>query len=187
MRWCYQSTRRARSRRSTAPSRACRSSPARSGPGPTTTSAREHHPVRRAQRARRGRARPLHAEAHTPGVHPLPECGRPPAPHREVGARPPRQLRNPQAPQSQGLGWRHPLWTFHFTPTSSSWLNAVENFFSVLTRRRLSRGVIKSVVDLQAAINRYLEEHNSDPKPFVWTKPAKDILAKVKRLPAPSV
>jgi hypothetical protein len=47
--------------------------------------------------------------------------------------------------------------------------------------------VIKSVVDLQAAINRYLEEHNSDPKPFVWTKPAKDILAKVKRLPAPSV
>jgi transposase len=82
---------------------------------------------------------------------------------------------------------RHPLWTFHFTPTSGSWLNAVENFFSVLTRRRLSRGVFKSVVDLQAAINRYLDEHNSDPKPFVWTKPAKVILAKVKRLPAPSV
>jgi hypothetical protein len=82
---------------------------------------------------------------------------------------------------------RHPLWNFHFTPTSGSWLNAVENFFSVLTRRRLSRGVFKSVVDLQAAINRYLDEHNSDPKPFVWTKPAKDILAKVGRLPAPSV
>jgi transposase len=82
---------------------------------------------------------------------------------------------------------RHPLWTFHFTPTSGSWLNAVENFFSILTRRRLSRGVFKSVVDLQAAINRYLDEHNSNPKPFVWTKPAKDILAKVKRLPAPSV
>jgi transposase len=82
---------------------------------------------------------------------------------------------------------RHPLWTFHFTPTSGSWLNAIENFFSVLTRRRLSRGVFKSVVDLQAAINRYLDEHNCDPKPFVWTKPAKDILAKINRLPAPSV
>ena len=81
----------------------------------------------------------------------------------------------------------HPLWTFHFTPTSGSWLNAVENFFSTLTRRRLSRGVFKSVVDLQAAINRYLDAHNADPKPFVWTEPAKDILAKLERLPAPSV
>jgi transposase len=82
---------------------------------------------------------------------------------------------------------RHPLWTFHFTPTSASWLNAVENFFSALTRRRLQRGVFKSVVDLQAAINRYLKEHNADPKPFVWTKTAKDIIAKVERRPVPSV
>jgi transposase len=64
---------------------------------------------------------------------------------------------------------RHPRWTFHFTPTSSSWLNAVENFFSALTRKRLRRGVFRSIVDLQAAINRYLNEHNCDPKPFVWT------------------
>jgi hypothetical protein len=76
---------------------------------------------------------------------------------------------------------------FHFTPTSASWLNAVENFFSVLTRRRIRRGVFKSIVDLQAAINRYLDEHNVSPKPFVWTKPAKDILAKIERLPVPSV
>ena len=76
---------------------------------------------------------------------------------------------------------------FHFTPTSGSWLNAVENFFSALTRRRLRRGVFKSIVDLQAAINRYLKDHNDDPKPFVWTKPAKDIIAKIDRLPAPSV
>ena len=69
---------------------------------------------------------------------------------------------------------RHPRWTFHFTPTSGSWLNAVENFFSALTRRRLRRGVFHSIVDLQAAINRYLDEHNPDPKPFVWTKPAGD-------------
>ena len=49
---------------------------------------------------------------------------------------------------------RHPRWTFHFTPTSTSWLNAVEGFFSALTRRRLKRGVFCSLVHLQAAINR---------------------------------
>ena len=82
---------------------------------------------------------------------------------------------------------RHPRWMFHFTPTSASWLNAVEGFFSILTRRRLRRGVFKGVVDLQAAINRYLKEHNADPKPFVWTKPAAEIFDKLARLPAPSV
>jgi transposase len=82
---------------------------------------------------------------------------------------------------------RHPRWVFHFTPTSGSWLNAVENFFSILTRRRIRRGVFTSVIDLQAAIKRYLDEHNTSPKPFVWTKPAKDILAKLGRLHVPSV
>jgi transposase len=82
---------------------------------------------------------------------------------------------------------RHPRWVFHFTPTSASWLNAVEGFFSILTRRRIRRGAFRSVVDLQAAINRYIREHNNDPKPFVWTKPADVILDKVSRLPAPSV
>ena len=86
------------------------------------------------------------------------------------------------------MAWlaRHPRWVFHFTPTSASWLNAVEGFFSALTRRRLKRGVFHSIVDLQAAINRYIEEHNGDPKPFRWTKPAKTILAKLDRLPVPS-
>jgi transposase len=64
---------------------------------------------------------------------------------------------------------RHPRWTFHFTPTSCSWLNAVEGFFAKLTRRRLKHGVFHSVVDLQVAINRFVREHNDkDPKPFVW-------------------
>ncbi len=81
---------------------------------------------------------------------------------------------------------RHPRWVFHFTPASASWLNAVEGFFSILTRRRLRRGVFKGVVDLQAAINRYLKEHNADPKPFVWTKPASKIFDKLARLTAPS-
>jgi transposase len=82
---------------------------------------------------------------------------------------------------------RHPRWTFHFTPTSGSWLNAVENFFSVLTRKRIRRGSFHSVVDLQAAIKRYLTEHNAKPKPFVWKASAASILAKLDSLPAPSV
>ena len=55
---------------------------------------------------------------------------------------------------------RHPRWTLHFTPTSASWLNAVEGFFATLTKRRLQRGLFRSVADLQAAIDRFLEEHN---------------------------
>jgi transposase len=81
--------------------------------------------------------------------------------------------------------FRHPRWVFHFTPTAGSWLNAVETFFSALTRRRLRRGVFCSIAQLQAAINRYLEDHNDDPKPFVWTKSAETILAKTQRLPEP--
>jgi len=76
---------------------------------------------------------------------------------------------------------RHPRWTFHFTPTSASWLNAVEGFFAKLTRRRLKRGVFRSVEDLKAVIDRFVVETNANPKPFVWTaKPAR-ILAAVKR------
>ena len=82
---------------------------------------------------------------------------------------------------------RHPRWIFHFTPKSGSWLNAVEGFFSKLTRQRIRRGVFRSIVDLQAAINRYLAEHNDHPKPFAWTRPADAILAKLNRLPVPSV
>ena len=82
------------------------------------------------------------------------------------------------------LKWlaRHPRWTFHFTPTAGSWLNAVETFFSALTRRQ--RGSFHSIVDLQAAIHRHVDQHNDDPKPFIWTKPADQILAKVNRLNA---
>src|SRR6185437_5312818 len=56
------------------------------------------------------------------------------------------------------LAWlaRHPRWTFHFTPTSASWLTAVENFFSKMTRQRIRRGVFRSIADLQAAIHAYL-------------------------------
>ena len=76
---------------------------------------------------------------------------------------------------------RHPRFVFHFTPTSASWLNGVEGFFAKLTRRRLKRGVFKSLVDLQAAINRFLAETNDNPKPFVWTADPNRILAAVNR------
>ena len=80
----------------------------------------------------------------------------------------------------------HPRWVFHFTPTSASWLNAVEGFLSTITRRQIQRGVFKSVADLEDAIRRYIREHNRSSKPFVWTKPAHTILAKLKRLPVSS-
>jgi transposase len=76
---------------------------------------------------------------------------------------------------------RHPRFTFHFTPTSASWLNAVEGFFAKLFKRRLQRGVFCSLVELQAAINRFLAEHNTQPKPFVWTADPDRIIAAVRR------
>ena len=79
---------------------------------------------------------------------------------------------------------RHERWTFHYTPTSGSWLNAVETFFSAMTRRRLRRGVFRSLVDLQAAIHRYLAEHNQAPKPFVWTATPEKIAAKLQHVNA---
>jgi transposase len=69
----------------------------------------------------------------------------------------------------------HPRWVFHFTPTSASWMNAVEGFFSTITRKRTRRGAFKSVSDLQDAIRRYIREHNKAAKPFVWTKPAETV------------
>jgi transposase len=76
---------------------------------------------------------------------------------------------------------RHPRFVFHFTPTSASWLNAVEGFFAKLTRRRLKRGVFRSIVDLQAAINRFLREANDHPTPFTWTADPNKIIAAVRR------
>ena len=76
---------------------------------------------------------------------------------------------------------RHPRWTFHFTPTSCSWLNAVETFFAKLAKRRLRRGSFSSLVALQEAINRFINEHNERPRPFVWTADPDRIVEKVRR------
>ncbi len=76
---------------------------------------------------------------------------------------------------------RHGRFTFHFTPTSASWINAVEGFFAKLTNQRLKRGVFHSIVALQAAINRFVKEANQNPKPFQWTKDPDEIIAAVRR------
>jgi transposase len=75
----------------------------------------------------------------------------------------------------------HPRFHMHFTPTSASWLNMVERFFRDLTTDRLRRGVFRSVPELISAIDHYVDHHNENPKPFIWTSKANDILQKVIR------
>jgi transposase len=76
---------------------------------------------------------------------------------------------------------KHARFNMHFTPTSASWLNMVERFFRDITDKRLRRGVFTSVPELTAAIDEYVAHHNTNPKPFIWTKSARDILQKVIR------
>jgi len=76
---------------------------------------------------------------------------------------------------------RHTRFHVYFTPTSASWLNMVERFFRDLTQNRLRRGVFRDVEELIMAIEGYIDRHNEDPKPFIWTAKANDILEKVKR------
>lgn len=80
-------------------------------------------------------------------------------------------------------GWlaRHPRFQVHFTPTSSSWLNLVERWFALLSERQIKRGTHRSTVELERAIRQYLATYNKDPKPFIWTKTADDILASIAR------
>jgi transposase len=76
---------------------------------------------------------------------------------------------------------RRPHWHVHLTPTSASWINQVERFFAELTNKQIRRGVHRSTAELEAAIHRYIETENSDPKPFRWTRAADDILASIQR------
>jgi transposase len=84
-------------------------------------------------------------------------------------------------PKVQAWAARNPRFAFHFTPTSASWLNMVERFFRDLSERALKRGSFYNVDDLVGAIDEYVNRHNENPKPFIWTASANDILAKVKR------
>src|SRR5215468_10178618 len=76
---------------------------------------------------------------------------------------------------------KHRRFHVHFTPTSASWLNLVERFFAEITQKRIRRGAFASVTELKDAIHDYLDRHNANPKPFVWTKSAEVILAKEQR------
>lgn len=76
---------------------------------------------------------------------------------------------------------KRPRWHLHFTPTSASWLNLVEGWFALLARRQLQRSVFETTADLERVIHAYIDQTNAEPKPFVWTKSADDILASVKR------
>jgi transposase len=83
--------------------------------------------------------------------------------------------------QIQALDRTQPGFKLHFTPTSASWLNLVERFFAEITSKRIRRGVFRSVAELKQAVHDYLDRHNADPKPFVWTKTAEVILEKERR------
>ncbi len=76
---------------------------------------------------------------------------------------------------------RHKRFHIHFIPTSSSWLNVIERWFRDITHNRIRSGVFHSVPQLESAIRDYIEHHNANPKTFVWTKKAEDILEKVAR------
>jgi transposase len=76
---------------------------------------------------------------------------------------------------------RHPRFHLHFTPTSASWLNLVERVFGDLTEKRIRRGAFRSTKELEAAIHEYLDTHNDEPRPFIWTKTAEQIFESLKR------
>ena len=76
---------------------------------------------------------------------------------------------------------KRPLFHVHFTPTYGSWINLVERWFAELTNKRIRRGVFRSVKELENAIREYIDVHNQDPKPFVWTRTADQILDSIAR------
>lgn len=76
---------------------------------------------------------------------------------------------------------KRPRFHLHFTPTSASWINLVERWFALLTEKQLRRGVFRSTRALEKTIRQYLDQHNQQPKPFVWTKTADEILESVAR------
>ncbi len=79
---------------------------------------------------------------------------------------------------------KHKRFQVHFTPTSASWLNMIERFFRDLTDKRIRRGVFHDLEQLIMAIGQYIDKHNANPKPFIWTAKANDILEKVSRAQA---
>ena len=138
------------------PARSADEARARRHDDPRLQAARHDDALRRAERAGWNRHRAEHGPPSPPGVHPLPQRHR----ERSPADKPVHAILDNYAahkkPKVRPWLDRHPRWTFHFMPTSCSWLNAVEGFFAKLSQRRLKRGVFRSIVDLQAAINRFV-------------------------------
>ena len=180
-RWFFPLTKRAKSRLWTAPAKPSDEEGPLRNRDARLQAAWRHNAVCCPQRPRGHCNRPQHAAPPAPGVHPLSTPSRQKVPAGKVIHAIIDNYAAHKHPKV--LAWLegHPRWVFHFTPTSCSWLNPVEGFFAKLTNRRLKRVVFRSVTDLQAAINRFLEEHNREPKPFVWTKDPHKIIAAVKR------
>ena len=150
-------------------------------PHPRLRAQRHPQPVRGA-RGRDGagdRTRPASA---TPVMTSSPSCGCSPGPTR--GARCEVVLDNVsthKTPDVQAWLAKHPRFTFHFTPTSASWMNQVETWFGILTRQALRRGSFENVRVLTAAIERFTRDWNAGATPFTWVKTADEILAKAVR------
>ena len=90
-------------------------------------------------------------------------------------------LQTHKTPAAHRWFLRHPRFHVHFTPTYSSWLNQVERWFALLEQKALKRGVHRSTLELEKAIYQFIEASNEDPRPYLWTKSAEDILANLKR------
>ena len=145
------------------------------------TTSRHDHAVCRLRRAGRQGDRPLHAaHRHEEFIRFLNAINREVSAKKSVHVILDNYGTHKHPDVMQWLA-RHQRFTFYFTPTSCSWLNAVEGFFAKLARQRLKRGVFRSLVELQSAIKRYIEKANQAPKPFVRTADPDKIIAAVRR------
>ena len=148
---------------------------------PRLQAQRHHHLVRGIECVDRHGDRAMPTAAPPPGVPEVPAHHRPRGSQGPAHPLDPGQLQHPQARRRAKWLDKHPRFHLHFTPTSSSWLNQVERWFRELTDKALRRGAFGSVPDLIAAIQEYIDAHNNDPNPYVWTATAESILAKVAR------
>ena len=137
--------------------------------------ARHHHPVRRPGSGHREGHRRLLPPPPARRVRSVPAPGRQGLPAQEAAHRG-GQLRHPQPPDVRAWLAKNPRITLHFTPTSGSWLNMVEIFFSIITRQAIRRGSFTSVKDLIAAIENFIDGWNDRCHPFTWTKTAEELL-----------
>jgi hypothetical protein len=137
---------------------------------------RHDQPVRRVRPGQRIGDRPALPAAPPPGVPAVPQAHRLSGPEGPRPSPRPGQLRHPQDPAIHQWLLKHPRFYLHFTPTSSSWMNLAERWFAELTNRKLRRSAHRSVTGLETDIRKWTSEWTKDPKPFVWTKTADEIL-----------